>query len=139
VSLIQQRSYVQREKRVLFPTPLGLTVCDMLVEYFPDLFDYDFTAQMEHDLDEIANGRKRRLNTLQSFWEDMEPALIKAKAEMPTVTVKSTAGTTGVGVKAQPTGAKCPDCGGSLVTRRGRYGPFVGCSNYPRCKYTARI
>jgi DNA topoisomerase-1 len=139
VSLIQQRSYVRREKRVLFPTPLGFAVCDVLVEYFAELFDYDFTAQMEQDLDEIANGRKRRLNTLQSFWEDMEPALIKAKAEMPTVMVESSAGATGVRVKAEPTGAKCPDCGGSLVTRRGRYGPFVGCANYPRCKYTARV
>jgi DNA topoisomerase-1 len=71
VTLIQQRGYVRREKRVLFPTPLGFAVCDLLVEAFPELFDYDFTARMEEMLDEIANGRQGRLATLEGFWSDL--------------------------------------------------------------------
>jgi DNA topoisomerase-1 len=132
VTLIQQRGYVRREKRVLFPTPLGFAVCDLLVEAFPELFDYDFTARMEEMLDEIANGRRGRLATLEGFWTDLEAALVKAKAEMPTVTVETAK------PKAEPTGETCPQCGGALVTRHGRYGPFVGCSNYPTCKYVQR-
>jgi DNA topoisomerase-1 len=130
VSLIQERGYVRREKRVLYPTPLGLAVCDLLVEFFPDLFDYGFTAQMEQALDDIANGRQGRLVTLERFWADLRPALDKAQAEMPTVTIERP--------KAEPTGERCPECGGDLVTRHGRRGPFVGCANYPACKYVQR-
>jgi len=138
VSLIQQRDYVRRQKGLLSPTSLGFAVCDLLVEFFPDLFDYAFTAQMEQSLDEIANGRQRRLATLDSFWSDLESALAKAKAEMPTVKVESDGEGGRSRPKAEPTGEKCPECGGSLVTRRGRYGPFVGCANYPTCRYIQR-
>jgi DNA topoisomerase-1 len=132
VTLIQQRGYVRSEKRVLFPMPLGFAVCDLLVEAFPELFDYDFTAHMEEMLDEIANGRQGRLTTLEGFWSDLEAALVKAKVEMPTVTVETDK------PKAEPTGETCPQCGAALVTRHGRYGPFVGCSSYPACKYIQR-
>jgi DNA topoisomerase-1 len=138
VNLIQHRKYVQREKRVLIPTALGFTVCDLLVEFFPDLFDYDFTAQLEQTLDEIANGRQQRLSTLQMFWADLEPALDRAKEEMPTVTVELSKARGAKRPKSEPTGEACPECGGALVTRRGRFGDFIGCANYPRCKYTQR-
>ena len=143
VSLIQRRGYVQRQKRLLVPTPLGFVVCDLLIEFFPDLFDYGFTAQMEQSLDEIANGRQGRLATLERFWADLEPVLDKARAEMPRVTVDSgtsPGGRTSKSAKRKPvpTGEKCPECGGDLVTRHGRYGAFVGCANYPACKYIRR-
>jgi DNA topoisomerase-1 len=138
VSLIQRRRYVRRERRLLFPTPLGFVVCDLLVEHFPALFDYGFTAQMEELLDRIANGQQERRPTLERFWNDLEPALAKARAEMPTLTVDPAGQGAAHKPKAAPIGADCPDCGAPLVRRRGRYGPFVGCSNFPRCKYTRR-
>jgi DNA topoisomerase-1 len=128
VALIKERDYVRREKRVLVPTPVGLTVCDALVAAFPDLFDYGFTAKMEDQLDDIASGRAERLATLEQFWAGLGGALARAKEEMPTVMLKRS--------KPQPTGKKCPACGGDLVRRKGKHGYFVGCANYPRCKYT---
>jgi DNA topoisomerase-1 len=138
VSLVQERDYVQREKRVLIPRPLGFAVCDLLVEFFPELFDYGFTAQMEQALDDIANGRQGRLVTLERLWADLKPALDKAQAEMPTVTVAPDGRGASRKPSAEPTGEKCPQCGGDLVTRHGRRGPFVGCANYPACKYVQR-
>ena len=139
VNLIQQRGYVRREKRVLFPTPLGFAVCDQLVEFFPKLFDYGFTAEMEQALDEIANGRHGRLATLEQFWLDLEPALLKARAEMPVLTLEAHAeGTRGVS-KSETTGEECPECGGALVKRSGRYGPFIGCASYPKCRYIKQV
>jgi DNA topoisomerase-1 len=138
VGLIQRRDYVRRQKRVLIPTPLGFALCDLLVEFFCDLFDYGFTALMEQALDEIANGRQGRLATLEGFWRDFEPALAKAHADMPQVTVASSPQRARQKSKARPTGEKCPQCGKDLVSRRGKYGPFVGCSGYPACKYVKR-
>jgi DNA topoisomerase-1 len=136
VNLIQRRDYVRRLGRLLSPTALGFAVCDLLVAHFPELFDYGFTAQMEQILDEIANGRQKRLAALSSFWQELEPALVKARSEMPTVTVEAVAGK--AKKRAEPIGETCPACGGELVRRAGRYGPFVGCANYPTCKYTRR-
>ncbi len=135
VSLIQQRDYVRRDGRVLIPTPLGFAVCHLLVQFFAGLFDYGFTAQMEQTLDDIANGGQARRATLERFWADLQPALDKAKADMPRVTVAPTQARVKKKQPAQPTGEKCPHCGRDLVTRQGRYGPFVGCSGYPHCKY----
>ncbi len=143
VDLIQDRGYVAKEQRFLKPTPLGFAVCDLLVGFFPDLFDYNFTAQMEDTLDEIAGGRAERLATLEAFWAGLEPALLKAGAEMPKVQVETPpaparrAGKQGKakGQAATPTGKTCPQCGGALVQRQGKYGPFVGCSSYPKCRY----
>jgi DNA topoisomerase-1 len=130
VTLIKDRGYVRREKKVLLPTPLGFTVCDALVAAFPDLFDYGFTARMEDQLDDIANGQAKRLATLEAFWADLGRALARAKEEMPVVRIED--------AKPQPTGQKCPQCGGELVRRTGKRGAFVGCANYPRCKYVQR-
>jgi DNA topoisomerase-1 len=130
VSLIRDRGYVERQKRVLLPTELGCVVCDLLVEGFPELFDYGFTAAMEDQLDEIAGGRAERVPTLERFWAGLQPALEHAKETMPRVTLS----------KEEPelTGKSCPQCGGQLVRRKGKYGYFTGCANYPKCEYIAR-
>ncbi|MBN1137474.1 MAG: type I DNA topoisomerase [Anaerolineae bacterium] len=142
VDLIQDRGYVAKEQRFLKPTPLGFAVCDLLVGFFPDLFDYGFTSQMEDTLDEIASGRAERLATLEAFWAGLEPALQKVGAEMPQVRVETPpapARRAGKPSKAAtPTGKTCPRCGGALFQRRGKYGPFVGCSNYPKCRYVEK-
>jgi len=130
VTLIQDRGYVRREKKVLVPTPLGFAVCDALVAGFPDLFDFGFTAKMEDQLDDIANERAERLSTLEEFWAGLSGALQRAEQEMPVVSLERE--------RAIPTGQKCPKCGSDLVRRKGKYGEFVGCANYPRCKYVQR-
>jgi DNA topoisomerase-1 len=130
VAIIKDRDYVRRERKVLVPTELGCTICDMLVQAFPDLFDYGFTAQMEERLDEIANGRAKRVPTLEQFWADLHPALDRAPETMPQVKVERE--------KPKPTGRSCPECGGDLVRRKGKYGYFVGCANYPKCEYIER-
>jgi DNA topoisomerase-1 len=128
VALILRRNYVRKEARALLPTELGFTVCDLLVEGFSELFDYPFTAQMEDQLDDIANGRAQRLATLQSFWDDLSASLNNAETGMPSVHIQGNN-------PAEPTGQKCPECGSDLVRRKGRYGVFVGCASYPKCTY----
>jgi DNA topoisomerase-1 len=130
VAIIKDRGYVQRQGRALVPTELGTVVCDMLVGAFPDLFDYGFTALMEDQLDDIANGRGKRVGTLEAFWADLRPALERAPEAMPKVKIERE--------KPEPTGQKCPKCGADLVRRKGRYGTFTGCSNYPSCRYVQR-
>jgi DNA topoisomerase-1 len=162
VELVQERGYVLQEQRFLRPSALGFAVCDLLVGFFPEQFDYGFTAQMERTLDEIAAGQAQRLPVLESFWAGLEPALHRASAEMPSVTVEApppqshgrggrgrARGQGGGGKEARggrPPGKKaaqaseavgkaCPRCGGALVKRTGKYGEFVGCSNFPQCRY----
>ncbi|MCR4405635.1 MAG: type I DNA topoisomerase [Anaerolineae bacterium] len=130
VSTIKDRRYVEREKRYLVPTELGCAVLDLLVAFFPDLFAYEFTARMEDELDDIANGQRTRLAVLNAFWAAFEPQLQRAQAEMPRVEIQRE--------PPQPTGEKCPLCGGELVRRQGRYGPFIGCANFPKCRYIQR-
>jgi DNA topoisomerase-1 len=127
VAIIKDRGYVQREGRVLIPTELGFVVCDMLVASFIDLFDYGFTAHMEDQLDSIANGQTDWGPALAEFWRELSPVVDKARTDMPKVTIAKE--------KAQPIGQKCPQCGGELVRRKGKYGYFVGCGNYPKCRY----
>jgi DNA topoisomerase-1 len=130
VAVIKKRLYVRREGKVLAPTDLGFAVCDLLVEAFVELFDYTFTAQMEDKLDHIANGRAQRVPTLQEFWGGLSTALRQAETQMPHVQLERKA--------PKPTGQTCPECGGDLVQREGRYGKFIGCANYPTCKYIQR-
>jgi DNA topoisomerase-1 len=131
VTLIKDRNYVRREKKVLVPTPVGFAVCDALVAAFPDLFDYGFTAKMEDQLDDIANERAERLNTLAEFWAGLSEALGRAKEAMPVVILEEET--------SKLMGQKCPKCGSDLVRRKGKYGDFVGCASYPRCKYTQPV
>ncbi len=128
MSTIQQRSYVERRDRRLHPTEVGIIVNDLLVEYFPEYVDVGFTAQMEDDLDLIASGEREWVPVLRDFYEPFSSTLSQAHEEMPTVQMGNV-----------PTGELCPECGHPLLYKYGRYGKFIGCSNFPDCRYLEPI
>jgi len=122
ISNIKDRGYVNLEDKKFIPTTVGIEVTDKLQEFFSDIINVEYTANMENDLDEIATHQKESLNVLDEFYKKFEPIVEQAFGEME---------------KAKPkeTGEVCPECGNPLVIRKGRYGEFTACSNYPECKY----
>jgi len=124
VSTIQSRSYVERVDNRLRPTELGMIVCDLLVEHFPQVMNMGFTAQMETDLDRIAAGEREWVPVLREFWETFSQTLARAEANMARVEISD-----------QHTGEMCPQCGAPLVFKWGRYGKFISCSSYPQCRF----
>jgi DNA topoisomerase-1 len=125
LSTIQQRGYVQRTDKRLVPTETGIQVNDLLVQYFPEIVDIKFTAHMEDDLDKVAAGEMAWTAALREFYEPFKELLVTAQAEIPIT--KSA---------PEPIGRKCPEDGGELVIRYGRYGRFISCGNFPACRYT---
>jgi DNA topoisomerase I len=125
ISTIQQRGYVLREEKRLSPTDTGLQVNDLMVQYFPEVVDLNFTAHMEEDLDKIAEGEMAWTDAIREFYEPFSADIKKAQAEMPVT--KS---------EPEPIGRICPDDGGELVIRYGRFGKFISCANFPTCRYT---
>src|SRR5215208_846584 len=125
LSTIQQRGYVLREDKKLVPTEIGAQVNDLMNQYFADIVDYNFTARMEEDLDMIASGQAEWVEVLHEFYHPFAEDLKKAQAEMPVM--KS---------EPEPIGRKCPEDGGELVIRYGRFGKFISCANFPTCRYT---
>jgi DNA topoisomerase-1 len=125
ISTIQQRGYVQRVEKRLVPTEIGFQVNDLLVEYFPEVVDVGFTAHMEDDLDKVAAGEMDWTAALREFYEPFKDLVRKAQTEIPI----SKSG-------PEPIGRKCPEDGGELVVRYGRYGRFISCANFPACRYT---
>ena len=125
ISTIQQRGYVLREEKRLIPTEIGMQVNDLMTQYFADIVDYQFTARMEEDLDMIASGQAEWTEVMHEFYHPFAEDLKKAQAEMP-VTKSG----------PEPIGRICPEDGGELVIRYGRFGKFISCSNFPTCRYT---
>jgi len=125
ISTIQARGYVERDGGKLKPTEIAYTVNDLLVEYFPDVLEINFTAEMEQDLDEIANGKKDWVAVLKNFYGAFEPRLEHARADMPEMNAEP-----------EKVGRSCPRCGHDLIIRWGRFGKFISCSDFPKCKYT---
>ena len=119
---IREREYVVVEDKKFIPTEIGIETTDKLQEFFSDLINVEYTAKMENDLDVIADGKKDEIKVLRDFYDVFEPEVKKAFGEME---------------KAKPkeTGEICPNCGNNLVLRKGKYGEFTACSNYPECKY----
>lgn len=119
---IKTRNYVDVVEKKFKPTDTGFEVTDKLQEFFSHLINVEYTANMEHDLDEISEGKEVWYEIVEEFFEEFEPAVEKAFTEME---------------KKEPekTGETCPECGSDLVIRKGRYGAFTACSNYPECKY----
>ncbi len=125
ISTIQQRGYVERIDRRLFPTETGILVNDLMVQYFPEIVDYQFTARMEEDLDKIAEGHANWTKVMDTFYKPFSVTVAKAQAEMPVTKTGP-----------EPIGRACPDCGKDLVIRYGRYGKFIACSGFPECRHT---
>ena len=125
ISTIQQRGYVERVEKRLIPTEVGIQVNDLMMRYFPDIIDLTFTARMEEDLDMIASGQAEWTEVMYEFYRPFAEDVKKAQAEMPVT--KS---------EPEPIGRKCPEDGGELVIRYGRFGKFISCSNFPKCRYT---
>lgn len=125
VGVIQDRDYVTKVDKRLVPTEIGKIVSDLLVQFFPEEMDYQFTARMEENLDEIAEGHIDWKPVLRQFYTPFEQRLINARARMPRMK------------QEEHVGRKCPTCStGDLVIKYGRRGKFIGCSNYPACKHT---
>jgi DNA topoisomerase-1 len=125
LSTIQNRGYVFRQEKRLFPTETGKLVNDLLVKYFPEVVDVGFTARMESDLDEIAAGEQNWVEVIRTFYTPFSTAVEHAQADMPVS-------------KSEPEsiGRVCPECGKNLVIRYGRFGKFISCSGFPECRYT---
>jgi DNA topoisomerase I len=126
-TIINDRGYVHRERRTLFPTELGMAVTDKLLPFFGDIMNVEFTAQMEGELDKVEEGDVSWVDTIKGFYEPFKRDLARAKKEM---------GSEKAGVKI---GEACPECGGDLLERRGRFGKFIACSSYPDCKYKRNL
>jgi DNA topoisomerase-1 len=136
LSTIQDREYVSLAEKKFRPTPLGTTVNDLLVEYFPNIVDTAFTSVIEGRLDEVAVGDLAWIPVVAEFYGPLERALAAAQQSLGRVEVD-------LG-RPEPrlTGELCPECGKDLVARQSRYGEFISCSGYPKCKYkptTAKV
>ncbi len=128
ISTIIERRYVEREERKLLPTPLGIAVNDFLVANFPDIVDTTFTAKMEGELDEIAEGKAKWQPIIADFYGPFEKHLGEVQETAQRVKIK-----------AELSDKVCPECGKQLVVRIGRFGKFLACSGYPECKHTEKF
>ena len=125
ISTLRQRGYVVREEKRLYPTETGFIVNDLITEHFPNIVSVHFTANMEQELDMIASGEKRWVETVSEFYMPFEKQVKAAEANIPEM-------------KWEPEsiGRDCPESGHDLIIRWGRYGKFISCSNFPECRYT---
>jgi len=131
ISVLAERRYVALEQRRFFPSPLGETVEKVMVKKFPQVFNVGFTAQMEEELDKIADGEIEWVRALGDFWTPFQRTL--NDNDLDTLIGEAY----DLSALAQE---KCPDCGGRLVAKGGFFGPFVACENHPKaCKYTRPI
>lgn len=122
ISTIKDRGYVTIEDKKFVPTEVGFETTDKLQEFFSSIVNVKYTANMEKDLDEIAEGNEDYKKMLKDFYDNFAPLVDNAFKNMEKK-------------KPEETGEKCPECGSPLVIRKGKYGQFTACSNYPTCKY----
>ena len=122
ISTIKDRGYVTLEDKKFVPTEVGFETTDKLQEFFSSIVNVKYTANMEKDLDEIAEGNEDYKKMLKDFYDNFAPLVDNAFKNMEKK-------------KPEETGEKCPECGSPLVIRKGKYGQFTACSNYPTCKY----
>ncbi len=130
LSNILNRDYIEREKKTLKPTNLGMVVVDLLVEYFKRIFDVKFTAGLEEQLDKIGAGELVWTDTIESFYNDFNSRFLKAEESLTGKRVK---------VPAVETEVICEKCGSKMVVKSSRYGKFLACPNYPQCKNTKPV
>lgn len=122
VSTIVERGYVKLEQKKFIPTEIGIETNKKLQDFFSNIINVKYTANMEEKLDEIAEGTEIWNELLEKFYKEFEPMVENAFDNMEKK-------------ELEKTGETCPECGGDLVVRTGKYGKFVSCSNYPNCKY----
>ena len=122
IDTIKEREYVKLVEKKFVPTEMGIETTDKLQEFFSGIINVEYTANMEKDLDEIAEEKEDNIKVLHDFYDSFEPLVKKAFGEMEKK-------------PAEETGETCPECGSPLVIRKGKFGEFTACSNYPTCKY----
>ncbi|MHA6258697.1 type I DNA topoisomerase [Sporosarcina sp. CAU 1771] len=125
---IQKRGYVVLDAKRFMPTELGGIVHQAVNEYFPNIIDVEFTAQMERELDEVEEGSKKWVKVIDDFYLDFEKHVEFADAEMEKIEIKD-----------EPAGEDCEKCGLPMVYKLGRYGKFMACSGFPDCRNTKAI
>ena len=127
ITTIIQRGYVERAAKALAPTPLGEATNALMVDNFPDIADYNFTAGMEDNLDMIESGEKSLIDVLESFYEDFKDEIEKAEQSVKDKSYK---------LPVIETDIICEKCGSTMVIKSGRFGKFAACPKYPVCKNT---
>ncbi len=128
INTIQERQYVEKIQGRFHPTELGGIVTELLVTHFPEILDIKFTAHLEEELDGIEEGKVDWVKLLHEFYEPFMLTLAKASREAKRVKRKEI-----------PTDLSCPECGGGVVIKTGRYGKFLACRNFPKCRYTQSL
>jgi len=124
---IQARNYVQKEQKKFYPTETGQLVNELLEEHFPKIVDYNFTAEMENSLDNIAQKKEKYITILDNFYKPFKKNLMEKEEQ---ITKKFT---------DEKTDEKCPKCGEELVIKTGRFGKFLACSGFPKCRFTRNL
>ena len=125
IDILKVRDYINIVDKKFHPTETGITITDKLQEFFSNIINVEYTANMETDLDKIADGNEIWYKLLEKFYNDFEPLVEAAMKNMEKESPKST-------------GETCPLCGKDLVIRKGKYGEFTACSGYPECKYVKK-
>ena len=125
LSTIQERNYVKKESKYLYPTEMGILVNNLLVEHFPKIVDIKFTARMEEDLDKIAHGKQQWVPIIKNFYQPFEENLQKKYKEISKKEITQ-----------EKTDEICEKCGKPMVIKIGRFGKFLACSGFPECKNT---
>lgn len=125
---IQRRGYVTLDNKRFIPTELGEIVHQLVLEFFPDVINIEFTAKMEQDLDRVEDGQTKWVEVIDAFYPDFEKHVKYADAEMEKVVIKD-----------EPAGEDCEKCGSPMVYKLGRFGKFMACSNFPECRNTKAI
>lgn len=125
---IQKRGYVALDNKRFVPTELGGIVLDLIMEFFPEIINVEFTAKMEKELDDVEDGNIEWVQIIDSFYKDFEKRVKKAEAEMQEVEIEP-----------EYADVDCEECGHPMVYKMGRYGKFMACSNFPDCRNTKPI
>ncbi len=127
ITILQQREYIELKQKSIYPTKIAFTVIDILEKHFSDIVDSSFTSHMEEKLDRIGEGELDWQDVLYEFYKPFIENIERGKKSIKSQKL------------AIPIGKECPKCGGELLRRRGRYGEFIACGNFPKCKYTTDL
>jgi len=129
LSTIQNRNYIEKNEQKKFcPTEIGIVVNDLLVRHFPKIVNIKFTANMEDDLDKIAEGKEKWTKICENFYKPFDKNLLEKYQEVDKKDITE-----------KPTKKKCPKCGAFLIIRLGKFGRFYACPNFPKCRYTESL